>query len=128
MSKVLVYGGRKFKNYKRICTVLDFCHSRFKWTRFVCGGAAGADRLALAWAKTRKFPSENLEVFMADWDKYGLGAGPIRNQEMLDNSCPQFSVGFPGGTGTADMESRLRSFGVEAEYNFFEDAVILQLR
>lgn len=128
MSKVLVYGGRKFKNYKKICDVLDYGNALFCWTDFVCGGARGADRLALAWAKTRKFPEKNREVFEADWETYGLGAGPVRNQEMLDVARPDFSVGFPGGVGTADMEWRLRRLPVKQEYDFFDDVVIFRLR
>jgi hypothetical protein len=49
---------------------------------------------------------------MADWDRYGLAAGPKRNQRMLDEYSPEFGVAFPGGRGTADMIRRLRAASV----------------
>lgn len=40
---------------------------------------------------------------MAEWDRLGRKAGPIRNQRMLDEGKPALVIAFPGGTGTAGM-------------------------
>jgi hypothetical protein len=49
---------------------------------------------------------------MADWEKLGRSAGPIRNQAMLDEGRPDLVVAFPGHHGTADMVRRARAAGV----------------
>ena len=41
--------------------------------------------------------------YPAKWTVYGLEAGTIRNQEMLDKGKPDLVVCFPGGRGTQNM-------------------------
>jgi len=66
--------------------------------------------LAQEWAEARGVPCE---VYLANWAELGRKAGPIRNQQMLDEGRPTLVVAFPGGRGTADMIRRARSAGVE---------------
>jgi hypothetical protein len=74
------------------------------------GGAPGADSLANAWAKKRGVP---FRTFPAKWLLYGRKrAGPIRNQQMLDEGVPDCVVAFPGWIGTADMMRRARAAGI----------------
>jgi hypothetical protein len=103
--RILVCGGRDYSNRAVVFAMLDklnvgvveICH----------GGARGADFLAGEWAKARGVPCT---VFYAKWDTYGKRAGPIRNQQMLDEFKPDLTVAFPGGSGTADMVRRSRNF------------------
>jgi len=74
------------------------------------GWRTGADTLGQEWAEARGVPCD---VFMANWAGLGRKAGPIRNQEMLDQGRPNMVVAFPGGRGTADMVRRARGAGVE---------------
>ena len=53
------------------------------------------------------------EIEYADWGRYGLGAGPKRNQKMLDDYSPHLVVSAPGCKGTADMKRRSRNEFVE---------------
>ena len=76
----------------------------------VHGAAAGADSLGGDWATARGIP---VQVFPADWDTLGRKAGPIRNQQMLDDGKPDLVVAFPGGRGTAHMMRISREAGVE---------------
>lgn len=73
------------------------------------GDARGADRLAGAVAEAAGVP---IEKYPADWDKHGRGAGPIRNQRMLDDAKPDVVLAMPGGRGTADMIRRAQRAGV----------------
>ena len=66
--------------------------------------------MAQEWAEARGVPCE---VYLANWAELGRKAGPIRNQQMLDEGRPTLVVAFPGGRGTADMIRRARSAGVE---------------
>lgn len=84
------------------------------------GGARGADACAAEWA--RNFASEH-EQYPARWDKHGKAAGPIRNQQMLDEGKPEIVVAFKdrfqrdeiGATprgGTEDMVRRAKAAGI----------------
>ena len=113
--RVLVCGGRDFDNWALMAGVLRICYGDKKGKPrkgdvMITGDACGADWLARAYAKdtNRKY-----EGYPADWKKYGKAAGPIRNQQMLDEGKPDIVVAFPGGVGTADMVRRARKAGVE---------------
>ena len=69
----------------------------------ITGGAKGADWLGHYWAIKRGIP---YKVFPADWMTYGKAAGPIRNQQMLDDGKPDVVIAFPGASDTADMINR----------------------
>ena len=107
---MLVCGGRSYTDKERLWSTLNgFLQSR-RVRRVISGGARGADTMAEDWAKARGI---ECVVFHADWAKYGRAAGPIRNQQMLDEGRPTLVVAFPDGRGTADMVRRARSAGVE---------------
>jgi UDP-N-acetylmuramoylalanine-D-glutamate ligase len=91
-----------------------------KVTALVQGGCAtwetalqewvGADYLAKEWAELNEIP---VHEHPADWKKHGKGAGPIRNQEMLDQHADlAMVVAFPGGKGTEDMVKRAKAKSV----------------
>lgn len=110
--KVLVCGGRDFADYALGMRTLDAIHATTPITVIIHGDAPGADAMAKDWALS-KGPSANIctRSFPADWDKYGKAAGPIRNQQMLEER-PTMVVAFPGGRGTADMVRRAHKAGV----------------
>lgn len=53
-----------------------------------------------------------IESYPADWKRDGRGAGPIRNQRMIDEGKPHIVIAFPGGKGTADMVMRAEMAGI----------------
>ncbi len=110
--RILVCGGRKYNNYNRLCEYLDALDEEIIISEVIQGGANGADSLAKRWADARGIPTQ---TFMADWDRYGNGAGNIRNQEMLDVAKPDRVVAFPGNEGTKDMVTRSRFEDVEVK-------------
>lgn len=108
-TRVLVCGGRYFDNYAFLKATLSllppdpdriFCH----------GGATGADSLVTLFCLEEGSPCE---IIRADWEKHGKAAGPIRNQQMLDEFKPDVVIAFPGGRGTQNMISLARKAGVE---------------
>lgn len=78
----------------------------------ISGMAPGADSLAVLFAKGYNL---KLHEYPADWKRYKGGAGPIRNQQMIDQGKPDRAIGFPGGSGTADMLKRLKLEGIPVE-------------
>ena len=109
--RVLVFGGRDYGDRQRVFRALDALHAKHGVSLVIHGGARGADSLGGQWAQERWVP---VKVFMADWSTHGKRAGPLRNQQMLDEGKLDSAVGFPGGVGTADMARRLAKAGVKA--------------
>ena len=106
---ILVCGGRGYNDAARIARTLDAVKERFRIDGMITGGAPGADSLAGAWGHSNHIPVMNVHP---DWRKYGKNAGPIRNQQMLDEQKFDFVIAFPGGGGTADMVRRTKKAGL----------------
>lgn len=97
--RVLVCGGRNYDNYDIVSETL----SKFTVDAVITGGCSGADALAERWARENNVA---VLLFPAQWDEHGRAAGPIRNQQMLDEGKPDLVLAFRGGKGTADMVRR----------------------
>lgn len=100
MRKIIVAGGRDFKDYgyieKKLKELILDQHGHN--VEIVHGNSMGCDQMA------ERFARENdLEVthFTADWDKYGKAAGPKRNYQM--SRYGDYLIVFPGGRGTKNM-------------------------
>ncbi len=106
---VLVCGGRDYNNYVIVDATLTQLDESFNIHTIVHGDARGADRMGERWARANKVP---FEAYPAKWELHGKGAGPIRNQQMLDEEHIDLVVAFPGGSGTADMIKRALENGV----------------
>jgi hypothetical protein len=126
MSKrLLVCGGRYFRDQAREDAILDRIHAEIGISVVIQDGASGADRFSRIWAEKRGVPF--IEE-CANWDAHGRGAGPKRNQKMLDVHKPDLGLAMPGGTGTADMVRRLRAAGVPTyEVPKYEDHALRRL-
>lgn len=111
--RILVCGGRDFNSPITAWRALDLLHEDRGIDVLIEGDAPGADRIAGAWA--RRHDIENLK-FRAKWKTFGRAAGPIRNQQMLEEGRPELVVAFPGGRGTADMVERAEGAGIEVYY------------
>lgn len=97
--RILVCGGRDYRDSGRVYAALDLLHARRGITCIIEGGAPGADKLAAHWAKRRGI---ECQTFVPEWRR-GPKAGPERNRRMLGEGRPDGVVAFPGGPGTADM-------------------------
>ncbi|MGB3846019.1 MAG: DUF2493 domain-containing protein [Sphingopyxis sp.] len=104
-ERVLVFGGRDFNDESAVFRALDW-HVIPGRDIVIQGGAPGADRLAREWCRLYRCRYEN---YPADWRRLGRAAGPIRNQQMIDEGRPTKAISFPGGRGTADMDRRARA-------------------
>jgi len=96
--RVLVCGSRSWIDADLILTYLQ----RVGATLVIHGGAKGVDRLAGQAASRLDIP---VEVYAADWDRYGKQAGFIRNGEMLARGRPDLVLAFWDGQsrGTQHM-------------------------
>ncbi len=81
--RIIIAGSRTFEDYE----YLKRCVSEYLTTHsdreiiIVSGNAKGADKLGERFAE-----ENNIKVckFPANWQRYGRGAGRMRNLEMLD--------------------------------------------
>ncbi len=117
MFTILVCGGRDYTDIDRVYCTLDsvvdkhgLWHPDYPYCvsdklLIVSGGnRRGADSFARDWAGER---GARINEYLPNWSKYGLGAGPIRNADMLQNEKVDLVVAFPtNGPGTRDMISR----------------------
>lgn len=113
--KVLVCGGRDYFDRERVFAVLDGLHGERAIALIIHGGARGADSLAGEWADSRgvEQTGDRFKIAPLDWQILGPKAGPLRNQQMLDECKPDLVVVFPGGRGTACMLRLAKAAGVK---------------
>lgn len=125
--RVLICGGRNFKDASAIEAPLDELLKEHCWLTIIEGGALGADRIAQRWAIKNK---TDLYTFHARWGdvtrdgavvkrhtagdgkECDAAAGGARNQRMIDAGKPDLVLAFAGGKGTADMVRRARAAGI----------------
>lgn len=127
--RALICGSRDYADIDAFLVAMDSLHGEHGFTSVISGSRMhpddvamfdfeelvkwhrfdGADALAIRWAIRNRMPAEN---FPANWTAQGPAAGPIRNQEMLDEGKPDVVIAFPGGKGTADMVRKAKKAGV----------------
>lgn len=75
--KLIVAGSRNYiyneKHYNFLFGLKD------KISEIVSGGCRGADRFGELFASDYNIP---IKYFMAEWNRYGKSAGPVRNGKM----------------------------------------------
>jgi hypothetical protein len=113
--RILICGSRNWKNSVSILNQVK--KYKNKDPIIISGGANGADNLAdlvSNWLDLRfmRFP--------AKWDKYHRAAGPIRNQQMLDEGKPDLVIAFhrdlSKSRGTKDMIARAKKAGIKVRH------------
>lgn len=103
--KLAIVGGRDFNDYDMLTrSVADIEGVDL----IISGGARGADSLAERYAAEKGI---EFISFVADWDKYGNAAGPIRN-EMIVKACDRIVLFWdqrsPGTASSLALAKRHR--------------------
>lgn len=122
-KRILVCGGRNYADWLSFRNIMEkIASEKFKRSEpdeygnylyevtIISGAAKGADQMAIDWAVINWC---NFEEYHALWHIYGNKAGPIRNQQMIDEGKPDLVIAFPGGVGTKDMVRRSKKAGIE---------------
>lgn len=104
MARILICGDR---NWLEQQPIEQFIINLPKDTLIIEGDCYGADGIAGEMAAKHGL---NLLKFPAEWNKYGRKAGPIRNQQMLEEGNPTHVIAFhrnlSSSKGTKDMVNR----------------------
>lgn len=92
--RILITGSRKWTDYTTIFNALEkynHNHTANDPVIVISGNAKGADTLAEKAARNLKY---RLELYPADWNKYGKAAGMIRNRQMIQTGI-DICLAFP---------------------------------
>ena len=102
---ILICGDRYYTDWKKIQEYLNTLDPL--QDVIIHGAARGADSLAGNLATSMKM---RVLEFPAKWEEFNKAAGPIRNQQMIDEGHPDIVVYFhdniDGSKGTKDMVDR----------------------
>lgn len=108
-ARVAVVGSREFP----CLSLVEAFVSDLPGCVVVSGGARGVDQCA---ADAGRAAGLNVVEFEAEWRRFGLGAGPVRNQKLVDSGLDVL-VCFVSNLkkvskGSADVCRRARAAGV----------------
>lgn len=95
-------------------TLLSLCEHLGEKLTVVHGDCpTGADQIIDAWARRRDYAGVTVEPHPADWRQFGKGAGPRRNQQMVDLGA-DMCIGFlrDHSSGTRNCLSLARNANI----------------
>jgi YspA, cpYpsA-related SLOG family len=129
LMRVLGCGDRNWTDRTLIFTTLSRLYEAMGLPFVVIDGQArGADKIVAEWAEMMRKRGVEHEMYPARWSEFGRAAGPIRNQQMLDEGQPDLVVAFHAAItesrGTKDMVARAEKAGVQVWLIRGENALI----
>ena len=93
MTKALVCGDRRWENYYIIHSTLERFQKELGLDVIIHGNAVNPMRGDWRWKSADRIggmAGQDLGMeevkYTAEWNKYGIKAGPIRNKKMLDEN------------------------------------------
>jgi len=101
--KVIIAGSRGFSNYRLLREQCNkFLREKRKISNIiiVSGHARGADTLGEKYAQDEGF---DLEIYPAQWDKFGKRAGYRRNEQMAEVADALIAFWDGSSRGTKHM-------------------------
>lgn len=105
--KVIIAGSRSIKRYDLVKRIIE--NSPFEITTVISGHAQGVDKDGERWANENNIP---LEIYEAEWTKYGRRAGVIRNLLMAEKADALIAIWDAESKGTAHMINAARQKGL----------------
>lgn len=88
--KILITGSRNGFNFFRIYYEIDKLNHELGISNIIVGDAKGVDKMVKIIADILNI---KCDVFIADWESYGISAGAIRNKRMLEHN-PDLVIAF----------------------------------
>lgn len=113
--KIIIAGGRDFKDYESLKSVCDDILPQFENVSLISGTAKGADRLGERYAREHGY---KVEKFPADWQAFGNRAGVIRNRKMAEYADGLIAFWNNESRGTKNMikEANLEELMIVVSY------------
>lgn len=110
--RVIIAGCRGFTDYDKLCGSCDhllYDKLQTHHVIIISGHAAGADALGERYALEHGI---DMELYPAEWTKYGRMAGAIRNDEMASSSDALIAFWDGKSRGTKIMIEKARKKGL----------------
>lgn len=104
--RIIIAGSRNITDKKLVESVIENC--LYPIDQIVCGGAKGVDLLGKEWAESQGI---DVALFLPDWNKYGKGAGMVRNMEMGNYADALITIWDGKSRGTKHMIDYMRRLG-----------------
>jgi len=108
--KVIIAGGRNFRDYDKLRESCDNILVNQKEVEIVSGTAAGADTLGERYAQEKGY---EVKKFPAQWDLYGKSAGYKRNQQMAEYADGLIAFWDGNSKGTKHMIDIANKMGLK---------------
>ncbi len=115
--RVIIAGGRDIPlTYDSVMRYLDIIE-KLDRMYFITGILSGKCKTGGDWIGEHYARIERIKVqpYQADWDKYGLAAGPIRNEEMAKDA--HGIILFRGNKGTNSMRKLACKYRLQFLYD-----------
>lgn len=129
---ILVTGSRSINSdadMLKIHDILDSCADEIAsqgnfLEALIQGEAPGVDRICAEWCGPRSVIPKSFPIPREYYDKYGNGAGAMRNQDMLNHLLELQKGGHVGyclafwdgsSKGTKDMITRMKANGLSVQ-------------
>lgn len=91
--RVAIVGSRTFTDERMVRQIVARLQERHEELTIVSGGARGVDTFAAQAAMDR---GVRVQVFPAEWDRYGKRAGYLRNVTIVENADMVIALFAPG--------------------------------
>lgn len=118
--RVIVAGGRNFQDEVLMRNKLDFYLDEVSKTheiRIVCGKARGADILGAQYALDHNYA---VDMYPADWNKFGKSAGYKRNVIMANNADALVAFWDSESLGTKHMIDVAKAKGLDIRVVYYD--------
>ena len=124
MFRVIIAGSRQFNDYQALKDAVDYYLSGKDPSEIVIisGHAKGADSLGEKYAEERGL---TLELYPADWEHLGKGAGFARNIQMAEiaDALIAFRVNGYACNGTNHMIGQAKTRGLDIRIVDYEETI-----
>jgi hypothetical protein len=109
--RTIIAGSRNITDYSIVLKAIreSVKVGGLRPTCIISGGARGPDKLGERFAREFEFP---VEVYKADWDKYGKRAGYLRNEEMAKVADALIAIWDGVSNGTRHMIALAKKYKV----------------
>lgn len=107
MIDLAIVGCRSYSDYETFKIIINNYIDEIgaKPDTIISGGAKGIDSMAEKYAKENNIP---VNIFHADWDKYGKIAGILRNTDIIKSSTHVIALPSKKSVGTYDSINKAK--------------------
>lgn len=105
-----IIAGSRSASYKNVVAAINASGFKDEISLIISGTARGADTYGEIYAIKNNI---KIEVYPADWNRFGKQAGSIRNLQMAENAEALIAVWDGESRGTKNMIETAKNLGLK---------------